>query len=89
VADGTIIKLQDKLAKKFPGARQKAEFKIHIAIGLTGNTKSIGLFSCNTAEIKTGSQTPGLTIPCRPKVGHSGWPHRTRQVFCTGPSPAC
>jgi hypothetical protein len=53
VADGTIIKLQDKLAKKFPGARQKAEFKIHIAIGLTGNTKSIGLFSCNTAEIKT------------------------------------
>jgi IS4 transposase len=53
VADGTIIKLHDKLAKQFPGARHKAELKIHTAIGLTGNTKTIGLFSGKTAEIKT------------------------------------
>ena len=53
VADGTVIKLHDKLAKQFPGARHKAELKIHTAIGLTSNTKSIGLFSGNTAEIKT------------------------------------
>jgi len=53
VADGTVIKLHEKLAKQFPGARHKAELKIHTAIGLTGNTKSIGLFSGNTDEIKT------------------------------------
>jgi len=53
VADGTVIKLHEKLAKQFPGARHKAELKIHTAIGLTGNTKSIALFSGNTAEIKT------------------------------------
>jgi IS4 transposase len=53
VADGTIITLHDKLAKKFPGSRHKAELKIHTAIGLTGNTKSIGIFSGNTAEINT------------------------------------
>jgi len=47
------IKLHDKLDKQFPGARHKAELKIHTAIGLTGNTKSIGLFSGKTAEIKT------------------------------------
>jgi len=53
VADGTIITLHDKLAKLFPGSRHKAELKIHTAIGLTSNTKSIGLFSGNTAEINT------------------------------------
>jgi hypothetical protein len=53
VADGTIIKLHDSLAEKFPGSRHKAELKIHLAIGLTGNTKSIGLFSGKTAELKT------------------------------------
>jgi IS4 transposase len=41
------------LAKQFPGARHKAELKIHTAIGLTGNNRSIGLFSGNTAEVKT------------------------------------
>ncbi|SFR09748.1 hypothetical protein [Desulfoscipio geothermicus] len=41
VADGTIIRLHDKLAEKFPGARGKAELKIHTATGITGNTKSI------------------------------------------------
>jgi IS4 transposase len=53
VADGTIIKLHDKLAKQFPGARHKAELKIHTATGLAGNTKSIGFFSGKTAEIQT------------------------------------
>ena len=53
VADGTIIRLHDKLAEKFPGARGKAELKIHTATGITGNTKSIAIYSGKTAEIKT------------------------------------
>ena len=53
VADGTIIWLHDKLAEKFPGTRGKSELKIHAAIGITGNTKSIALYSGKTAEIKT------------------------------------
>lgn len=53
VADGTIIKLHDKLAKLYPGARHKAELKVHTAIGLTGNTKTVGIFSGKTAEIQT------------------------------------
>jgi IS4 transposase len=53
VSDGTIIKLHDTLAEKFPGARHKAELKINLVTGLTGNTKSIGLFSGKTAELKT------------------------------------
>jgi putative transposase len=53
VADGTVIKLHDKLAKQFPGTRHKAELKIHTTIGITGNTKSIAIFSGKTAEIKT------------------------------------
>ena len=53
VADGTVIRLHDKLAEQFPGARGKAELKIHAAIGITGNTKSIALYSGKTAEIKT------------------------------------
>jgi IS4 transposase len=53
VADGTIIRLHDKLAENFPGARGKAELKIHTATGLTGNTKSIAIYSGKTAEIKT------------------------------------
>jgi IS4 transposase len=53
VADGTIIKLHERLARQFPGARSKAELKIHTAIGLTGNTKTIGIFPGKTAEIKT------------------------------------
>lgn len=53
VADGTVIKLHDKLAEQFPGTRHKAELKIHTAIGITGNTKSIAIFSGKTAEIKT------------------------------------
>ena len=53
VADGTIIRLHDKLAEKFPGTRGKSELKIHAAIGITGNTKSIALYSGKTPEIKT------------------------------------
>jgi IS4 transposase len=53
VADGTIIRLHDKLAENFPGARSKAELKIHTATGITGNTKSIAIYSGKTAEIKT------------------------------------
>jgi IS4 transposase len=53
VADGTIIRLHDKLAEQFPGARGKAELKIHTAIGITGNTKSIAIYSGKTADIKT------------------------------------
>ncbi|MDD3655087.1 MAG: IS4 family transposase [Desulfotomaculaceae bacterium] len=53
VADGTIIRLHDKLAEQFPGARGKAELKIHTATGITGNTKSIAIYSGKTAEIKT------------------------------------
>jgi IS4 transposase len=49
VYDGTIIKLHDMLAEKFPGSRHKAE----LTIGLTGNTKSVGIFSGNTPELKT------------------------------------
>ncbi|NHM27116.1 IS4 family transposase [Desulfofundulus sp. TPOSR] len=53
VADGTIIRLHDKLAEQFPGARGKAELKIHTVIGVTGNTKSITIYPGKTAEIKT------------------------------------
>lgn len=53
VADGTIIRLHDNLAKQFPGARDKAELKIHTVVGITGNTKSIGIYPGKTAEIKT------------------------------------
>ena len=53
VADGTIIKLHDTLAEKFPGVRHKAELKLHLTIGLAGNAKSIGIFSGKTAELKT------------------------------------
>ena len=53
VADGTIIRLHDKLAEQYPGARGKAELKIHTATGITGNTKSITIYSGKTAEIKT------------------------------------
>lgn len=53
VADGTIIRLHEKLAEQFPGARGKAELKIHTAIGITGNTKSIAIYSGKTADIKT------------------------------------
>ena len=53
VADGTVIKLHDKLAELFPGTRHKAELKIHTAIGLTGNSKTIGLYPGKTAEVKT------------------------------------
>ncbi|MGQ9824970.1 MAG: hypothetical protein ACUVSK_08230 [Desulfotomaculales bacterium] len=53
MADGTIIRLHDKLAEQFPGARGKAELKIHTAIGITGNTRSIAIYSGKTAEIKT------------------------------------
>ena len=53
VADGTIIRLHDKLAGQYPGARGKAELKIHTAIGITGNTKSIAIYSGKTADIKT------------------------------------
>lgn len=53
VADGTIIRLHDKLAEQFPGARGKAELKIHAAIGITSNTKSIAIYSGKTADIKT------------------------------------
>lgn len=53
VADGTIIRLHDKLAETFPGARGKAELKIHAVTGITGNTKNIDLYSGKTAEVKT------------------------------------
>jgi hypothetical protein len=53
VADGTIIKLHDTLAEKFPGARHKAELKIRLCIGLAGNTKSVGIFSGKTNDLKT------------------------------------
>jgi len=53
VADGTIIRLHEKLAEQFPGARGKAELKIHTAIGITSNTKSIAIYSGKTADIKT------------------------------------
>lgn len=53
VADGTIVRLHDKLAEQFPGARGKAELKIHTATGITGNTKSIAIYSGKTADIKT------------------------------------
>lgn len=53
VYDGSIIKLHDMLAEKFPGARHKAELKIRLAIGLTGNTKSVALFPGKTGELKT------------------------------------
>ena len=53
VNDGTIIKLHDTLAERFPGARHKAELKISLAIGLTGNTKSIGIFAGKTNDLQT------------------------------------
>ncbi|MCL6449298.1 MAG: IS4 family transposase [Armatimonadetes bacterium] len=53
VADGTVIRLHDKLAEQFPGARGKAELKIHAITGIAGNTRSIAIYSGKTAEIKT------------------------------------
>jgi IS4 transposase len=53
VYDGTLIKLNDLLAEKFPCSRHKAELKIRLTIGLTGNTKSVALFSGKTNELKT------------------------------------
>jgi putative transposase len=53
IADGTIIKLHDNLAKQYPGARSKAELKIHTVIGATSSMKSIEIFSGKTAEVKT------------------------------------
>jgi len=53
VSDGTIIKLHEKLAAIFPGTRNKAELKIHVASGITNNTKTIALYSGKTAEVKT------------------------------------
>lgn len=66
VFDGSIIKLHDMLADKFPGSRHKAELKICLTIGLTGNTKSVGIFSGNTPELKTiriGSWVDGQIVP--------------------------
>jgi IS4 transposase len=51
--DGSIIKLHDTLAEKFPGTRHKAELKLRLTIGLTGNTKSVAIFSGKTNELKT------------------------------------
>jgi hypothetical protein len=60
VTDGTAIKLHGNLAKQFPGTRHKAELKIHTAIGITGNTKSIAIFSGKTPELKTISIGPWI-----------------------------
>jgi putative transposase len=51
--DGTVIRLHDKLAKQFPGTRGKAGLKIHTAVGIRGNTKSVAIYAGNTAEVKT------------------------------------
>lgn len=53
IADGTIIRLHEKLAKQFPGARGKAELKIHAVLGIRGNMKSIKIYPGKTADIKT------------------------------------
>ncbi|WP_027356851.1 IS4 family transposase [Desulfofundulus thermocisternus] len=53
VADGSIVRLHDNLAAQFPGARGKAELKIHTVIGLTSNKKSIAIYPGKTADIKT------------------------------------
>jgi hypothetical protein len=53
VADGTVIRLHDKLSKQFPGTRGKSEIKIHAAVGITGNTKSGAIYSGKTADVKT------------------------------------
>ncbi len=53
VADGTVIRLHDKLSQQFPGTRGKAEIKIHAAVGITGNTKSVAIHSGKTADVKT------------------------------------
>ena len=60
VADGTVIKLHDKLAKQFPGTRHKAELKIHTAIGITGNTKSIAIFPARPPRSRPYASVPGL-----------------------------
>jgi putative transposase len=52
IADGTIIKLHDNLAKQYPGARSKAELKIHTVVGAASSMKSIEIFSGKTAEVK-------------------------------------
>jgi len=53
VADGSIVRLHDNLAAQFPGARGKAELKIHTVIGITSNKKSIAIYPGKTADIKT------------------------------------
>lgn len=53
VSDGTVIRLHEQLAEQFPGTRGKAELKIHAAVGITGNTKSVAIYSGNTADVKT------------------------------------
>ena len=53
VTDGTIVRLHEKLANVFPGTRGKAELKIHVATGITSNTKSMTIYSGKTADAKT------------------------------------
>ena len=54
MADGTLIKLHENLARQFPGTRSAAALKIHTVIGVTaGGPKSITLHAGKTAEVKT------------------------------------
>lgn len=53
VADGTLVKLHENLIKQYPGARSKAELKIHTVVGITGGVKSVQLYPGKTAEVKT------------------------------------
>ena len=53
VSDGTVIALHEKLASLFPGTRRKAELKIHLVSGITGNTKSVAVYPGKTADVKT------------------------------------
>jgi IS4 transposase len=57
-ADGTVVKLHEKLAAIFPGTRNKSELKIHVVSGITSNTKTVVIYPGNTAEIKTMNVGP-------------------------------
>lgn len=51
VADGTLIRLHDRLATQFPGVKNAAELKIHVVTGISQNTKSIQLCAGKTPDV--------------------------------------
>ncbi len=63
VADGRIVRLHDRVAARFPGVKNAAELKIHVATGGTQNTKRIVLRSRKTPDVKIFRVGPWVRDP--------------------------